>query len=648
MVAELDIRQLSSKFNKTIRQGQDLCGLLERGQAQEPLKEHFLGLGFEAENSPFLVSLVGLNIDSRSMALAWLCEQDFNLFSINLPGHVGLVDILLQEQGYAFEKPGAKRLEFNTLEPFLKALSKADLIREGDGGSWVDPLKLGLEAPQDQQGLKISMPENLQMLEINPALMSRLAATSSLLLIAGPHDYELSETELELLGDLANSFELVFPIITDTKDTLQSKDGWWDNPSLFKESNRLFNVFIDPANPPLLPELFSDSKNELRRSTVLLNLCKKLLAASDMVCDRQRQEDQQLESRKLNLSRKLKSLDNKARESNIKHEFDAVKSAFQMEISELSDGIIEKNKKATLPSGQLSLDISELINVLTEGDLLKDIASKYIKLSVNDEFLNSLTEKVVSLLRKQLREDMVMIRDGVSLIQNQIEDQLSNFRGAAVSLDLPLPEEDKIRQSVSESVDVTIKYRGELPKRGLAQRLSEGRRPAFMILMGISMFGGIFGVNRGAMWISGLMLCLFIGGFIYTFISWKKEDADRIEKELDRIKDTLSGDVKRLINEVQREKLSRLSSYFKDIERKLHKESDDLFRATAKEKDGLLEKEKNDIRGRLKNIDQRIREISSYKRMTLDLNRDSKTMYRDLIKLIQNYLRTYKGATHND
>ena len=149
---------------------------------------------------------------------------------------------------------------------------------------------------------------------------------------------------------------------------------------------------------------------------------------------------------------------------------------------------------------------------------------------------------------------------------------------------------------ITEMVNVEISYRGEMPKRGFLQRLVAGRRQVYMILMSVSMFGGAFGVSRTSPSIRNLFLGLFICGVIYTFSSWRREDRERIEKELDRVKDSLSGEVKRILTEVNREKLSRISAHLGEISKEALRKIDASVREVATRKSAQIDQSRLEVR----------------------------------------------------
>src|SRR5690348_2155409 len=102
------------RLRPALARAADLAGLIERGQAQMPLRDHFEALAGSLATAPFTLVLLGLDVGSRAAALAWLCGADYHVLTLDVPGTAGLVEVQLAERGYVLVKAG-RRLEFDRL-----------------------------------------------------------------------------------------------------------------------------------------------------------------------------------------------------------------------------------------------------------------------------------------------------------------------------------------------------------------------------------------------------------------------------------------------------------------------------------------------------------------------------------------------------
>ena len=83
------------------------------------MRDHFERLAVEVDSAPLTLALLALDAESRSAALGWLCDADFHVLTLDVPGTAGLVEMQLSERGYVLVKSG-RRQEFDRLEPFLE------------------------------------------------------------------------------------------------------------------------------------------------------------------------------------------------------------------------------------------------------------------------------------------------------------------------------------------------------------------------------------------------------------------------------------------------------------------------------------------------------------------------------------------------
>jgi len=78
-----------------------------------------------------------------------------------------------------------------------------------------------------------------------------------------------------------------------------------------------------------------------------------------------------------------------------------------------------------------------------------------------------------------------------------------------------------------------VRYRGELPRHGFLGRIGEGLRQVYTVLKTLSLFGGAIGFDRAASSVVISLAVLFFASILYTYSSWKRQDAERLSKNLD-------------------------------------------------------------------------------------------------------------------
>jgi hypothetical protein len=195
-----------------------------------------------------------------------------------------------------------------------------------------------------------------------------------------------------------------------------------------------------------------------------------------------------------------------------------------------------------------------------------------------------------------------------------------------------------MQQSLEEMIEVETRYRGELPKRGLMQRIMAGRRAAFMVVIMFSLFGGSYSLRRSPVF-PVLMGSLFAGGVAYTFVSWKRQEDERVEKELARLRDGLDLELRRMHGEVQREKLSRLSTHVADVQKAFQREIDRVARDTAARRLERVEAERSELRSRLKVLEARARSTQAHGAEIARLHDDSEKLREEIARALAAALR---------
>ena len=219
--------------------------------------------------------------------------------------------------------------------------------------------------------------------------------------------------------------------------------------------------------------------------------------------------------------------------------------------------------------------------------------------------------RLAKVLRQQVDEECVVIRDCLEETRRAAEVVLADTGSVNKSLALTPPDNRSLWEPLAEMLDLDIKYRGEIPRRGFMQRLGEGRRVVFVALMALSLVGSFVGFNiRQAAWAGIVFLILFVGVVAYTFKSWQREEDETLSKEIERVRESVAAEFNRVLNEILREKQSRLQQTLDEIKREALTKLDSALREAQLSKAQATESERRDARSKLKLIDQRLKELN--------------------------------------
>jgi hypothetical protein len=104
-----------------------------------------------------------------------------------------------------------------------------------------------------------------------------------------------------------------------------------------------------------------------------------------------------------------------------------------------------------------------------------------------------------------------------------------------------------------------------------------------------------------------VMGVLFVAGTAWTYVSWKRQEDDRIGKELERLREGLEGELRKMHGEIQREKLARLSGHPAEVQKSSSREIDRVARQLGQQRLDQLEAERGELRSRLRSLETRAR-----------------------------------------
>ena len=101
-------KPLFSGIETITHQALDVCEVLERGQADRPLAEHFNNI-LQSKNNPLSIVVLALNQTARSAVLSWLYGKEFSSLSVKVIEQLGLVELSLSEKGYHLQQSDTYR-----------------------------------------------------------------------------------------------------------------------------------------------------------------------------------------------------------------------------------------------------------------------------------------------------------------------------------------------------------------------------------------------------------------------------------------------------------------------------------------------------------------------------------------------------------
>jgi hypothetical protein len=292
--------------------------------------------------------------------------------------------------------------------------------------------------------------------------------------------------------------------------------------------------------------------------------------------------------------------------------FEKARQLVTDETARLLAAVRETSRRAGLKGGHLRLLADELTGAVQPADIERRKSGRVFQLSLSPDVLKHMHSRMERAVRRQIEEDCVLLRDGLDLTRRSVEQELSALNATNPGFPMAAPQAQEVWGHLENMLEVDLRYRGEMPKKGFLASLGEGRRVVFLILMIGTLIGGFLGFNlRDAAWVGLLLLLVFFITAAFAVFGWRRDDAQLLDKEIFRIRDQLDATLERLTDGLMREKLTRYQSLIDETRRAALQRLDVIGRETQALRVSNSEEEKRSSRARLKMLDVRRTEIVS-------------------------------------
>jgi hypothetical protein len=160
----------------------------------------------------------------------------------------------------------------------------------------------------------------------------------------------------------------------------------------------------------------------------------------DMIQERFETDLRQLQSRQKREARLERSADAASTEQDLKLLFDRCKLQLTDDFNKLMQSLREGNRRSLLKSGELAQNLDRLLSSLQPTDLEHETSSKSIHLTLKQEVLLDFRRRLAKVLRQQVDEDCVVIRDCLEETRRAAEVVLADTGSVNKSLALTPPD----------------------------------------------------------------------------------------------------------------------------------------------------------------------------------------------------------------
>lgn len=587
---------------------------LERGQAHTPLSDHATGLG-EPNDAPLdLLLLCPDPALSQRLLADWLGPQHGSVV-VRLSGPADWLEVELQAQGYALETEDGTRRSFDTVAALLDQAMPA----QDTSQPW---LKVGLPAQTDagSRPLRLLLPRQFERLVEQPHAWHGRAA---LVVVLADWHWQPSPAERTVLEHVSAQVPVWWPLSTgapapSSPSALASPPPW--SRLLPGTAPRLNTRPAEGADWPGAPFLQETSRSDLAKALALGARTDKAEGLLQMLQERLDADLRQVQARQRREAKLIGGPGSSSPtaprpDSAARAQAEDIKALVTQEFGTLQAALKDSARRAQSKSGPLTQALENTVQSVQPTDLSRTEAGRAVKLALQSELMKQLNQRLHSALQHHLDDDCVLIRDSLEPLRQTVEQRLSAAGVGSRGLGLAAPDTRAISAQMHEALPDDVRYKGELPKRSFMQRLGEGRRIVFVVLMALSLLGGFLNqwlgnINPRQSVLVGLAcLAIFIGAVAYTFVSWRREDDELLEREIERVRELLQNDYSRALGEALRDKQSALALLLEDQKKELIQRLDVLLKETQTTQTAAQEQERQEARVRAKALEQRLRDL---------------------------------------
>lgn len=211
--------------------------------------------------------------------------------------------------------------------------------------------------------------------------------------------------------------------------------------------------------------------------------------------------------------------------------------------------------------GSLWLEINAAVETLDRFDKVKK--PKADAVSIPEEFQRPLLERIREALGDVCHASLVELRDFLRDIKESIERSLEERGGPPVVLQFQHIPAERVDTVLQRSVAIQRPYKGEITRKGLMDFFMAARRYQMLFFMVFSAFGLSFIRSFTAFTIpAGIMLMSY--GMLNVVNGARKQRAEAEQKELEKARDMLRGELSRAMTDVQKNWDQAVSTFLGD------------------------------------------------------------------------------------
>jgi hypothetical protein len=261
---------------------------------------------------------------------------------------------------------------------------------------------------------------------------------------------------------------------------------------------------------------------------------------------------------------------------------DALRRLWDDNFSRIEQEMLDRVRARMLPLSLIPNRIQNMAEDLSESSLTSAPVGKNIRLQITSEVRRGTESLLGRSLEDVVKEDVAWLNHEQSELLRKSCSLLPAISGNEHPLTLDEFAASAIFDWLKPQLTLNLKYSGEIPHRSFLDRLSHGRRPVFAVMMITSLVGAGLGLGRSIpAAIAPVALLLFLGGIIWTFRSFGEERQWLMERELGRLRESMTSESQRCVEGLLKEWSSRAIRLLRDRQKSLQRQYEDWSKSSV-------------------------------------------------------------------
>lgn len=455
------------------------------------------------------------------------------------------------------------------------------------------------------------------------------------LIVAGEHLVSEATRSTSSIADLVKSFPVVLVWLTD--EGVDTESGWWHHSMIQSHASQ---PTVHRRVQSSLERLIASNNQVLRslsatiRESQSFGWLQSAIAAFTARTQRELIRIKEAQSKTDGPNRLLM-----AKPLNADKDIVKIKEAVATSLSRIDKDLTLKSERGTQQLGKWTGLVREIASSLVVADLEQTQTSSALKLSVNAGHLAKLNRRIEHAIRQELTVDVGTVNRQVEQVVNE-HCYDANKLGSSLNGMFTMLKDQAIWPAVENMIAVGKVSEIELVRKGFFDVLTAGRQKVFIVIMFISLMGrmglpNLFQSGGSRVAFGIFMAAIMIGSMINSILLWRREKKVQSERELGKIRESLFNDACKVIEQVEKVKLTAVREFLKDVGVKIE--------AVAKQKgEESVSLQKTNMEEEQRNKELMKRGLETRSKWVTEIERQS----AKLGELVQNGMQSNNVSLH--